>query len=82
MIPMLVTMTHHWGSQLSVLSHKVSICEKHLISYSPEKSICASKLLIIKQCITNTNVCKNSLTLTATEFKQFTLLLLISNRSK
>lgn len=45
-------------------------------------SICASKLLIIKQCITNINVCKNSLTLIAMELKQFTLLLLISNWSK
>lgn len=46
--------------QLSVLPHKVSTPEKHLISYSRAMSICASKLLNIKQCITNTNVCKNS----------------------
>jgi len=32
-------------------------------------SISASKLLIIKECITNINVCKNSLTLTAMEFQ-------------
>lgn len=70
------------GAANRVFCHKVSICEKHLITYSHAMSICASKLLIIKQCITNTNVCKNSLTLTTREFKQFTLLLLISNWSK
>lgn len=32
-------------------------------------SISASKLFIIKQRITNTNVCKNSLTLIAMEFQ-------------